>query len=62
MVCVNVLADALKSINNADEKCLLGLAAVIIWFLLPVMRHRYWQIQSCDDHRAGKTVWPLQTG
>ncbi|KAI0216520.1 40S ribosomal protein S15a [Lamellibrachia satsuma] len=62
MVRINVLADALKSICNAERRgkrqvLLRPCSKVIIRFLTVMMKHGYIsEFEIIDDHRAGKIV------
>ncbi|ELW65828.1 40S ribosomal protein S15a [Tupaia chinensis] len=65
MVSMNVLADALESIHNAEKRSkgqvlVRPCPKVIVWFLTVTMEHGYiGKSEIIDDHGAGKIVVSL---
>ncbi|XP_069505721.1 small ribosomal subunit protein uS8-like [Ambystoma mexicanum] len=62
MVRMNVIADDLQSINNAEkhgnrEVLIRPCSKVIVCFITVMMKHGYiGEFEAIDDHRAGKIV------
>ena len=65
MVRMGVLADALKTINNAEKRgkrqvLLRPVSKVLVKFLQSMQKHGYiGEFEIVDDHRAGKIVVEL---